>query len=44
MIGTKIHTVVEYSNVIYDYLDCGNLHLGFACKCEDCNGHLLPFM
>ncbi|NLI59279.1 MAG: IS91 family transposase, partial [Clostridium sp.] len=32
-------------DVIYDYLDCGNLHLGFArVKCEDCNKeYLLPF-
>ena len=32
-------------DVIYDYLDCGNLDLGFArVKCEDCNKeYLLPF-
>lgn len=32
-------------DVIYDYLDCGDLHMGFArVKCEDCNKeYLLPF-
>jgi hypothetical protein len=40
MIDTKIHMVIgaQVLDVIYDYLDCGNLHLGFArVKCEDCN-------
>jgi len=33
------------TNVIYKYLDCGDLHLGFArMKCKDCNNeYLLPF-
>jgi hypothetical protein len=32
-------------DVIYKYLDCGDLHQGFArVKCEDCNHeYLLPF-
>jgi ribosomal protein S27E len=32
-------------DVIYKYLDCGDLHLGFArVKCDDCNHeYLLPF-
>jgi hypothetical protein len=32
-------------DVIFDYLNCGDLHLGFArVKCEDCNKeYLLPF-
>jgi NAD-dependent SIR2 family protein deacetylase len=33
------------TKVIYEYLDCGDLHNGFArVKCEDCNKeYLLPF-
>jgi hypothetical protein len=32
-------------DVIYKYLDCGDLHQGFArVKCDDCNHeYLLPF-
>lgn len=32
-------------DVIYKYLDCGDLHLGFArVKCDDCqHEYLLPF-
>ena len=32
-------------DVIYKYLDCGDLHFGFArVKCDDCNEeYLLPF-
>jgi ribosomal protein S27E len=33
------------TDVIYKYLDCGDLHCGFArVKCKDCNNeYLLPF-
>ena len=33
------------SDVIYKYLDCGDLHMGFArVKCNDCNHeYLVPF-